>query len=275
MIFKTMLDGARLHVRDTGRGRPVVFLHGWGASGAFFDKQCSLADRGLRLIIPDLRGHGLSQHPDRNLTIGLLASDLRTLVTDLELDRFALVGWSMGAMVAWEYLRVHGAAGVEKLTIVDMTARVVTDDGWAHGLGGAYPAERVPKTAQAIRHDWERFCAQSAAMLFACGRAPDPFSLQRLVALMRANHPDGMANLWIDMARRDYRGVLPTLGVDCQFIYGKESCLYNRDTILHVARLAGSERVVEVPEAGHAPHWEQPEAFAKALMAHLAPDLNA
>jgi len=262
----TMQDGAQLHYRDTGGGKPVIFLHGWAATGAFFDKQLPLTKRGLRLIIPDLRGHGLSQHPNRNLTISLLANDLRTLIVHLKLTEFALVGWSMGAMVAWEYLRTYGESGVDKLTIVDMTAKIVTDDEWTHGLAGGYPIDKVSRTAHSIKTDWERIAKLTASKLFAYSAVSNPASVQRFATIMRANNPEGLANLWIDMAGQDYRSLLPRLNVDCQFIYGNESRLYKPETIELVAQLAGVTKVIGIPEAGHLPHWEQPEAFAAALL---------
>ncbi|MBI3523023.1 MAG: alpha/beta hydrolase [Betaproteobacteria bacterium] len=262
----TMQDGAQLHYRDAGSGRPVIFLHGWAATGAFFDKQLPLAKKGLRLIIPDLRGHGLSQHPNRNLTISLLASDLRTLIVHLKLTEFALVGWSMGAMAAWEYLRTYGESGVDKLTIVDMTAKIVTDDEWMHGLAGGYPADRVGHTAHSIKNDWERIAKLTASKLFAHTAVSNPALVQRFATIMRSNNPEGLANLWIDMAGQDYRSLLPRLNVDCQFIYGSESRLYKPETIAHVAQLAGVTKTFGISEAGHLPHWEQPEAFAAALL---------
>lgn len=270
MSFITAQDGARLHFRDLGSGKPVILLHGWAASGAFFERQIPLATTGVRLIVPDLRGHGLSQDANRSLTIRLLADDLRALIVQLKLTGFALVGWSMGAMVAWEYLRTYGAGGMDKLSVVDMTAKIVTTDDWSHGLSGGYPADRVEPTAHSIKHHWERVSKLTAGKLFARNGMPDPASLLQLTGIMRTNHPAGLAHLWIDMARQDYRGLLPTLGVDCQFIYGVESRLYRQETFMHLAQLAGTTQLVGIPKAGHVLQWEQPGAFATALSRHIA-----
>lgn len=278
-FFLPLRDGARLHYRDSGAGAgagaAIILLHGWGASGDFFERQAALAQQGLRLIVPDLRGHGLSQGgpegPQRGpLTLAMLAADVGELIAQLALERYSLVGWSMGAMVAWEHLRDAGLGRLDKLSVVDMTAKIVTDDGWPHGLTGGYPEAMVAPTVAAVRADWARLAQTSAAKLFARGTRAEPALLARLTALMRANAAEGLAQLWSDMARQDYRALLPRLGERCQYIYGKESRLYNEATFLQMARLTGTSRLVGLAGAGHAPQWEQPEAFAAALTRHLA-----
>lgn len=263
-------DGTRIHYRDIGAGKPLILIHGWAASAAFFERQTPLAAQGLRLIVPDLRGHGASLDARHPLSISLLAADLRALIGHLQLDSFALAGWSMGAMVAWEYLRSFGTGGMDKLSIIDMTARIVTDDEWPYGLTGGYPAAMAPQTAQAILGNWERFSAVSASRLFARNATPEPALLEHFSAIMRATRPEGLASLWLDMARQDYRALLPTLGADCQFIYGKESRLYSPETFARLGQLTGTPHVTGLDDAGHVLHWEQPEAFAAALSAHLA-----
>ncbi|WP_317203564.1 alpha/beta hydrolase [Janthinobacterium sp.] len=263
-------DGARLHYRDAGRGPALILIHGWGASGAFFERQMALAARGFRLIVPDQRGHGASRDADHALTIALLAADLRELIAHLQLSGFSLLGWSMGAMVAWEYLRGHGMTGLRTLSVIDMTAKIVTDADWAHGLSGGYPAALVAATADTVRSNWPRLAQVSAAKLFARGADPDPALLRQFTALMRANAAEGLAQLWTDMARQDYRAFLPELGERCQYIYGKESRLYKEETFIHLARMTGTTRLAGLAGAGHIPQWEQPEAFAAALCGHLA-----
>ena len=80
-------------------------LHGWSASSGFFERQFEgLTDR-FRVIAPDHRGHGESVKPDDQPTIDQLAEDLSVLLAHLKIHDFCLLGWSMGAFVAFEYLR--------------------------------------------------------------------------------------------------------------------------------------------------------------------------
>ncbi len=91
-------DGVTLSYRAIGEGAPVVLVHGWMASGGVFD---SIIDRfpGRRLIVPDLRGAGMSQRavPD---SLARLATDVLEIANAANAQDFELVGHSMGGQIA-------------------------------------------------------------------------------------------------------------------------------------------------------------------------------
>ncbi len=93
-----------LAVAEAGAGgRPLVLVHGFaGAKEDFVEHLPALADAGWHAVAPDLRGHGSSDAPDdpQAYTFELLAGDLMGLADALGWPRFALLGHSMGGMVA-------------------------------------------------------------------------------------------------------------------------------------------------------------------------------
>lgn len=106
-------DGVELSYRDLGEGRPLVLLHGFTASaGQWLDHGPGrvLAERGYRLILPDLRGHGDSARPHdpARYPPDVLADDGLALIDQLGLDDYDLGGYSLGAQVALRML-VRGA----------------------------------------------------------------------------------------------------------------------------------------------------------------------
>lgn len=96
-------DGVRLAWRELGEGRPVVLLHGLFSDGQTnwlkFGAAQAVATKGLRVIMPDLRAHGLSDRPQDASAYprGILARDLHELVAHLGLTNFDLGGFSLGA----------------------------------------------------------------------------------------------------------------------------------------------------------------------------------
>jgi len=127
--FWTASDGVELAYHELGEGRPAVLLH-----GLFSDAQTNwfkfgtaqrIADRGFRLIMPDLRAHGLSGKPHgaEHYPRGILARDLRELVSHLDLTEFDLAGFSLGARTTVEAVgeglkprrAILGGAGLEGL----------------------------------------------------------------------------------------------------------------------------------------------------------------
>lgn len=112
--FFTSFDGAPMAYRAIGDGRPVVLLHGlfsnaetnwlrWGTAQ-------TIADAGFRVIMPDLRAHGLSAAPHDPAAYppDVLAQDAEALIAHLGLTDFDLGGYSLGARTTVRML-VRGA----------------------------------------------------------------------------------------------------------------------------------------------------------------------
>ena len=73
-------------------------------SGRFFQRQLHGLSASHRVIVPDLRGHGRSEKALHGHTVPGCAMDLQALLIQLGVQRPVLVGWSMGAMVASEFI---------------------------------------------------------------------------------------------------------------------------------------------------------------------------
>src|SRR5689334_18162626 len=116
--------GLQLHVREWGRadGPPILFLHGWSQSHQCWDKQIESELREeFRLVACDLRGHGMSEAPlapEPYADAGLWADDVAAILDQLSLDRPVLVGWSYGAFVICDYVRVYGQDWIGALAFV-------------------------------------------------------------------------------------------------------------------------------------------------------------
>jgi pimeloyl-ACP methyl ester carboxylesterase len=99
----TASDGVELAWRELGDGRPVVLVHGLFSDGLTnwikFGHAEKLAAKGLRVIMPDLRAHGLSGKPQEAEAYprGVLARDLHELIAHLGLTDYDLGGFSLGA----------------------------------------------------------------------------------------------------------------------------------------------------------------------------------
>jgi non-heme chloroperoxidase len=117
MAKQVVANGVALDVEDEGTGPPIVFVHGWSMSGRFFQRQLSGLSRSHRVIVPDLRGHGRSEKATAGHTVANYAADLGDLLDQLGVDRPLMVGWSMGAMVIYEFLERFGMDSVAGVVI--------------------------------------------------------------------------------------------------------------------------------------------------------------
>lgn len=99
----TASDGVELAWREMGEGRPVVLIHGLFSDGLTnwikFGAAGKVAAEGRRVIMPDLRAHGLSAKPQEAEAYprGVLARDIRELIEHLKLENYILGGFSLGA----------------------------------------------------------------------------------------------------------------------------------------------------------------------------------
>jgi pimeloyl-ACP methyl ester carboxylesterase len=99
-----------LFIDDGGaRGTPVLFVHGAaGSTGQWAAQLAHLRERGRRALAVDLRGHGRSRRPaDGDYSIAALADDVLAAADFAALERFVLVGHSMGGAVAVEAAGRH------------------------------------------------------------------------------------------------------------------------------------------------------------------------
>ncbi len=108
-----------LYYEDHGSGTPVVLIHGYPLSGASWEKQVPvLLAAGHRVITYDRRGFGKSSQPTIGYNYDTFAEDLHKLVTQIELQDFALVGFSMGGGEVARYLGRYGSKSVSKAVII-------------------------------------------------------------------------------------------------------------------------------------------------------------
>lgn len=102
-------DGTRIHYKDWGTGRPVVFSHGWPLSSDSWEAQMLfLASHGWRCLAHDRRGHGQSDQPWNGNDMDTYADDLAVLVETLDLERAVLIGFSAGGGEVARYIGRHG-----------------------------------------------------------------------------------------------------------------------------------------------------------------------
>jgi non-heme chloroperoxidase len=118
-VGKENSDNIDLYYEDHGSGQPVVLIHGYPLSSASWEKQVpALLDAGYRVIAYDRRGFGNSSQPTEGYNYDTFAADLQKLITHLDLQQFALVGFSMGGGEIARYFGKYGSNGVSKAVII-------------------------------------------------------------------------------------------------------------------------------------------------------------
>jgi len=259
-------DGGSIVYRDVGRGRPIVLLHGWGVSSALFELQFHALAKEFRLLAPDFRGHGGSSAFTSDHGFSRLADDIAEWMDHLALDGVVVVGWSMGAMVAWDLLFRRRVARVSGLVIVDMVPRLLNDEKWNFGLRRGRDAQVFERSLQAMRHDWSQFTRVFVPRIFARRDHPRRLDeIDRVCATATVNDPESMARLWASLVNQDFRAQLGKMNLPALVMGGTDSQLYSMDASRWVAAAMPAARLELLEHAGHAPQLEQPDAFNRSL----------
>ena len=136
MPFINLDTGIRMHYRDGGAGKPVLFIPGLAATLDTWNYQVlGLHDR-YRCICIDMRGHGDSDKPYSEYSYDEMCGDVRGLLNVLDLRDVTLVGWSMGAGVGLKFVTDFNDGGrVTKLVMVGpATPRFLATESESFGM---------------------------------------------------------------------------------------------------------------------------------------------
>lgn len=252
---------------DCGAGPAVLLIHGVGLSHRTWSGVVPLIAAGRRVIALDMLGHGRSPLPREGATLDDYSTQAFRLLDHLRIDACAVVGFSMGALVA-QQMALDQPARVREMAAVS-------------GVHARNPEQRAAMRARA------RDFAEKGLEPFI------PGALERwLTPAFRAAHPQVEANIAADLRANDRTGYVRSYEI---FVYGDDTLtprageITCRTLVLtgehdggstpemaHAlgARIAGS-KVVILPGLRHLLTTEAPDVLARHLDAFLARDRDA
>lgn len=264
------LHGHRRAYVKTGTGPAILLLHGMACDHTTWAPVIEKLAENHTVIAPDLLGHGLSDKPRADYSIGGYANGMRDLLTVLGIDRATVVGHSLGGGVAMQFayqfpertdrlvLVAPGGMGPE----VTMLIRAVTLPGF-HGAVGVIT---LPGLRQA-----------ATALLRAAARLPHPAArdLEEIAAMVEALRDPKARRALRHVVRAcvDIRGQVITM-VDRAYltealpmcvIWGADDPVIPSAHAETVREIAKSARVELVEHAGHFPHKADPDAFVATV----------
>ena len=101
------LHGDRVAYRDEGAGEAILLIHGMGGSSKTWSGVIPILAKKYRVIAPDLLGHGQSDKPRGDYSVGAFAVLLRDLLDELGITRVTVVGHSLGGGIAMQFAHQH------------------------------------------------------------------------------------------------------------------------------------------------------------------------
>jgi pimeloyl-ACP methyl ester carboxylesterase len=251
--------GVSLRYDRAGSGPLVLLLHAWVTDRTVWARQVqALRDRAT-LVAVDLRGHGESSKPRTGYTLRAMADDLERLIAVLGARRLAVVGWSMGGVLAVELARRLGDR-LAALGLVSTTAGIP--------LGDPAQGDRAAAVRSAMSADFRGFVRSFTASFFATGKASPLHPW--LAGLAEKTPPHAAAACFETFLAADLADAVSAVRVPTAVLHGRHDALL---PLAHAEAVAGripGARLAVFEQSGHAPLLEEPDAVSAALGELLA-----
>jgi pimeloyl-ACP methyl ester carboxylesterase len=267
MSLFTLKNGEKLYYEDMGQGtETLIMMHGWTSSSEIYLKPAETLQKKARCIIYDHRGHGGSKEAKSGSpTMETLAQDLHELIEGLSLSNITLLGWSMGAGVVFNYVRLYGCEHLKQIILCDMTPRQLNDSEWKLGLyQGSY-----------TRQDMERDAGKDFFSLyreFALGAIPrlkkiPGFLLKRpLKKRLSACDEKVLKSLAASMKTQDNRPVVEEITVPVTYFFADPGSLFSPAIAnWYASHVKSPFKAVRFPESTHMLVSDHPEKFAEEV----------
>jgi pimeloyl-ACP methyl ester carboxylesterase len=264
------IHGHRRAFVKVGRGPVVLLLHGLGCDHTTWEPVLDTLAKRYTVIAPDLLGHGQSDKPRADYSVGGYANGMRDLLTVLGIDKATVVGHSFGGGVAMQF-GYQFPERTERLVLVgtgglgpEVSAgiRAITTPGFHQAMGvltlpgvrhaGALGLRVLSKTSWKYTRDFDE-----VAEIYHSFR--DPAARQAIRHVVRAV-VDWKGQI-VTMADRAYL----TEAMPMCVIWGRDDRVIPVGHANNAARLAPAARVEVIPNAGHFPHKDHPQRFAKVV----------
>lgn len=233
--------GARIWYANYGSGPAVILLHGGlGHSGNWGYQVPELLGHGYRVLVIDSRGHGRSTRDARPFRYELMASDVAAVMTTLDLDRAALVGWSDGACTAL----ILAAQAPSRVAGVFFFACNMDPSG----------TKQIPESSPILGRCFKRH-VQDYQRLSA---TPDQFeALADAVGLMQRTQPNYSAH---DLAQ---------ISVPVAIVHSEHDEFIKREHAEYLARSIPAAEYIMLRDVSHFAPLQRPEQFNTAMLTFL------
>jgi len=210
-----------LYYEDLGKGKTVVFIHGWPLSGSMWEYQITqLPQQGLRCITYDRRGFGNSDKPVGPYDYNTLAADLKAVIDELKLEDVTLVGFSMGGGEIAKYFSLYGGAKVSKVVLISAVVPYMlkTDDNQ-----DGVPQEAFDEMGEKMTNDRPAFLEAFNKDFFGVSLLSHPVSdafLQQCVNAAMLASPIATIECAKAFSSTDFRADVVKINVPTLIIHG-------------------------------------------------------
>ena len=252
---------AEIVYRVLGEGPPVILLHPFPANHEFWLPVAEALSTRYRVVLPDLRGHGVSGVGEGPVTMEKLAADISRVMDDAEIGRAPLVGVSIGGYALFEFWRKNRGR-VAALGLCNTKAPA--DSAEARAV-------RLQAANDVLERGTEPFFQSMIPRVFSkTTREMRPDLVEGALRMMRKMSAEDVAQVQRGMAARpDSVDTLKGINVPTLLVTGDEDMLTGVNEAELMRQHISNSQVRVIAKAGHYSPWERSEEAGKLLRQFL------
>jgi pimeloyl-ACP methyl ester carboxylesterase len=240
---------------EQGSGPALVLLHGLGLDHTIWMSIARNCSSYAKVIMPDLRGHGLSGAPEGIYTMDMMAADIKRLMDRIRIEKIVLAGHSMGGYVALAFAQLYPDL-LNGLILVTTNAN---EDPPDKRQARILLATEIEKQGSGVMAD-----------SLANRLTDDPILISKMHFLINRTTPKGLIGASLGMAeRKDMHEVLRSLTCPSLIIAGENDRITSLSTAEKLVETCQKGKLVIMPNAGHLPMMEEPEVMTIAILGFM------
>jgi Predicted hydrolases or acyltransferases (alpha/beta hydrolase superfamily) len=259
--------GTLLFVFEEGNpfGKPIVFVHGISQNKLCWIRQLdSDLLRDYRLIVLDLRGHGLSDKPSSGYDDEKnWAYDINSIITYLKLDKPFLVGWSYGGNVILDYITIYGEENISGINLIDV--------GTSSGIyDGSYYTPASQEVLSGIMSSDALICNNSLQEFVRMHFYHSLSEKNFYFFLGLSSIVPSYVREAIIKRKVSYNQLLAKINVPILLTHGIEDEILSASQSIENSKIIKNSKLSLYENTGHSPFWEKPIKFNKELVSFIS-----
>jgi len=242
-----ILDGSMVHYEALGRGRPIVFLHGWVGSWRYWINAMQIASTSFRAYAIDLFGFGDTARDPLRYSIDRQADLINRFMEEMGIGKIALVGHDLGALVGFSFIK-QWPKSVDRMMAINCPLEY-------DSVNSRMRTASMPELIE-----WLAARTPEATSALADASKADPQAVSASMAGFQSS------NLLASI--RDYN-------VPCLFVYGPNDPAVMMPAPDKTDAFPNHMHQITLEGAGHFPMIDNPSQFNRLMTDFLALDSGA
>ena len=246
-----------IYIGDEGKGFPLVLIHGFLGSSKMWEPQINFFKNYFRVITPDLPGFGKSNKAKSHNNIQSIAKLLLDCLDEKKIDKFYLLGHSMGGMIVQEMAKISGNKIIKLIC-------------YSTGPRGEMPGrfETVDQSRENLKKNGLEITAKNIAKTwFVKGEEAEYFDI--CIEAGKQLSIETVDNALVAFKNWDGVETLKNIKNETLIVWGNKDKSYNLDQVQTLNKNIPNSSLFIFEGCAHNAHLEKPEEFNRTILNYL------